>query len=132
MELPNLPDGTITKNILNGVIKYKDTHDSVRFYTLKDLIESVREDQAFSETKPEKNLFSYHYSAMYTIPNGAAYHDGVVTTNRKIKTHEEYEELKKDISPDNAHKMSITSLSFLGLVKEDGMTEEIDSNEKTM
>ena len=127
MELPNLPEGTITKNILNGVIKYKDTHGSVRFYTLKDLIESVREDQAFSETKPEKNRFSYHYSAMHAIPNGTANHDGVMITDKKIKTFEQCEKLKKDISPDNAHKMTITSLSFLGTVKEDGMTEEIDS-----
>lgn len=67
----------------------------------------------------EKNLFSYHYSAMYAVPNGVAYHDGIMTTDKKIKTNEQYEELKKEISPDNAHKMSITSLSFLGLEKEE-------------
>ena len=69
--------------------------------------------------EPEKNLFSYHYSAMYKVPNGTANHDGVMITDKKIKTFEQCEKLKKDISPDNAHKMTITSLSFLGLVKEE-------------
>ena len=84
---------------------------------------------SIAEPEPEKNLFSYHYSAMHAIPNGTSYHDGVMITDKKIKTFEQCEKLKKDISPDNAHKMTITSLSFLGTVKEDGMTEEIDSNE---
>jgi len=69
--------------------------------------------------EPEKILFSYHYCAMYTIPNGTSYNDGVMITDKKIKTFEQCEQLKKDISPDNAHKMTITSLSFLGLVKEE-------------
>ena len=72
--------------------------------------------------EPEKILFSYHYSAMYKVPNGTANHDGVMITDKKIKTFEQCEQcekLKKDISPDNAHKMTITSLSFLGLVKEE-------------
>ena len=69
--------------------------------------------------EPEKNRFSYHYCAMYTIPNGTSYNDGVMITEKKIKTFEQCEQLKKDISPDNAHKMTITSLSFLGLVKEE-------------
>ena len=70
-------------------------------------------------SEPEKNLFSYHYSAMYAVPNGTANHDGVMITEKKITTFEQCEKLKKDISPDNAHKMTITSLSFLGLVKEE-------------
>ena len=126
MELPNLPEGSTTKDILNGVVKYRDAHGSVRFYTLKDLIESVREDQAFSETKPEKIRFIYHFCASYIDGDGIRKLDGMLISSIRIRTPEDYEGLKKRISPDLFYKLIIDSLSFLGLEKEDGMTEEID------
>ena len=100
----------------------------ISFFMLSMFMAARKGSRKASIAEPEKILFSYHYSAMHAIPNGTSYHDGVMITDKKIKTFEQCEKLKKDISPDNAHKMTITSLSFLGLVKEDGMTEEIDSN----
>ena len=132
MELPNLPEGSTTKDILNGVVKYRDTHGSVRFYTLKDLIESVREDQAFSEAKPEKIRFIYHFCASYIDGAGIRKLDGMVSSLIRIKTAENYEELKKRISSDLFYKLTIDSLSFLGLEKEGDMAEEIGSNEKEL
>ena len=104
----------------------------ISFFMLSMFMAARKESRKASIAEPEKILFSYHYSAMHTVPNGTANHDGVMITDKKIKTFKQCEKLKKHISPDNAHKMTITSLSFLGTVKEDGMTEEIDSNEKTM
>ena len=101
----------------------------ISFFMLSMFMAARKGSRKASIAESEKILFSYHYSAMYKVPNGTDNHDGVMITDKKIKTFEQCEKLKKDISPDNAHKMTITSLSFLGLVKEDGMTEEIDSNE---
>ena len=103
----------------------------ISFFMLSMFMAARKGSRKASIAEPKKNRFIYHYSAMHAIPNGTANHDGVMITDKKIKTFEQCEQceqLKKDISPDNAHKMTITSLSFLGLVKEDGMTEEIDSN----
>jgi len=101
----------------------------ISFFMFSLFVDARKRSRKAPIAEPEKILFSYHYSAMYTVPNGTAYHDGIMITDKKIITHEQYKELKKDISPDNAHKMTITSLSFLGMVKEDGMTEEVDSND---
>ena len=103
----------------------------ISFFMVSLFMDARKRSRKALLSEPEQNLFSYHYSAMYTVPNGTANHDGVMITEKKITTFEQCEKLKKDISPDNAHKMTITSLSFLGMVKEDGMTEEADSNEKS-
>ena len=91
----------------------------ISFFMFSLFVDARKRSRKASIAEPEKILFSYHYSAMHTIPNGTSYHDGIMITEKKIKTYEEYEELKKRISPDYAHKMTITSLSFLGLVKEE-------------
>jgi len=99
----------------------------ISFFMLSMFMAARKESRKASIAEPEKNRFSYHFCAMHSGPDGTVYRDGVMITDKKIKTFKQCEKLKKDISPDNAHKMTITSLSFLGTVKEDGMTEEIDS-----
>ena len=65
------------------------------------------------------NRFIYHYCAKYQTASGnTAIYDGIAQLEKRIIQHEQYGELKKRIDADNAHKLSITSLTFLGMEHE--------------
>jgi hypothetical protein len=59
----------------------------------------------------------YHYSSFYKDGNRTVNIDGIVHLVTRITDLGEYMKLKPMIDPDNHHKLSITSLSYLG--KED-------------
>jgi hypothetical protein len=59
----------------------------------------------------------YHYSSFYNDGNRTVTIDGIAQLVTRITTQEDYMKLKPRISPDHHHKLSITSLSYLG--KED-------------
>lgn len=60
-------------------------------------------------------VFIYHYSARYSVNNGVADIDGIARLISKVKCMDDYHQLKKSIDPDNFSKLTIVSLSFIGM-----------------
>lgn len=64
---------------------------------------------------PDLGKYLYHYSAKYLDDYKRSITvDGILRTGARITTHEEYMEIKPVISPENHHKLTISSLSYLG------------------
>ena len=64
------------------------------------------------------NRFVYHYCCHYQQSvSQIAYIDGVAQMEKQIKCMEDYVKLKQLIDAENATKMVIDSLSFLGMEK---------------
>lgn len=59
-------------------------------------------------------MFAYQYCAIYYNSLGQiSYIDGVAILKEKIKTMDDYRELKVEIDKYNAHKLVITNLSLI-------------------
>ena len=57
----------------------------------------------------------YHYCAKYQLASGAVnIIDGIALVTNKIKSQDQYRELKKLISPEHYELLSIQSLSYHG------------------
>ena len=60
--------------------------------------------------------YIYHYSAEYQQSDfNIAKIDGIAQLEHRIVCMADYKELKKMIDKDNSHKLTIKSLSFLGM-----------------
>jgi len=59
-------------------------------------------------------MFTYHYCAKCQIaPGEMGYMDGVVTLKTKVKSTEDYRDLKMLINSEWAFNLTITSLSLI-------------------
>lgn len=62
------------------------------------------------------NRFIYHYCAQYQIVMGTfAFIDGIAQMENRITCHDEYNKIKPLIEPEHHEKLTITSLTFLGM-----------------
>lgn len=65
------------------------------------------------------NRFVYHYCSHYQESIGAiAYIDGIAQMENKITCMDDYTKLKQQIDCPNSDKLTIDSLSFLGMEQE--------------
>ena len=64
------------------------------------------------------NRYVYHYCAQYQPDNcRLVYIDGLAQLENRITSHDEYMKLKPAISSEFHHKLTIISLSFIGMEK---------------
>ncbi len=65
------------------------------------------------------NRYVYHYCAHYQQTVSTLTHiDGIAQLEKRITSHEDLQSLKEAICPDNKGKMTIVSLSFIGMEQE--------------
>jgi len=59
-------------------------------------------------------MYTYHFCAQYEVnKHFIQKFDGILTLSKKIKTMDDYRDIKKMISKEHAAKLTITSLSLL-------------------
>lgn len=69
-----------------------------------------------AKKEPPTNRFVYHYSSQYQSTIGQmSYIDGIAQLEFKIKSMDDYRDLKKGISPEFHEKLVINSLAFIGM-----------------
>ena len=61
------------------------------------------------------NRYLYHYCARHQNGSELTYIDGVAQLQGRIVTQEDYRKLKSLIAPEDAYRLTIESLSFLGM-----------------
>lgn len=62
------------------------------------------------------NRYVYHYCAQYQQSVGTlTYIDGIAQLGKRITSHEDLLNLKESICPENKGKITIISLSFIGM-----------------
>jgi len=67
-----------------------------------------------------KGRYLYHYFASYQPVEGqVSYLDGVAQTDKRLVSYSDMEELKVNINEDNAYRMTLRSLNYLGREFED-------------
>lgn len=65
------------------------------------------------------NRYIYHYCAQYQKGLGQiAYIDGIVQLGNRIICHADYQKIKPLIEPESHEKLTIVSLSFIGMEKD--------------
>lgn len=63
-----------------------------------------------------ENRYIYHYCAHYQIASGSInYCDGIALMEKRIESGDDYTRIKKLIQPEHHEKLTILSLSFLGM-----------------
>ncbi|GAB5378996.1 MAG: hypothetical protein Alis3KO_00690 [Aliiglaciecola sp.] len=62
------------------------------------------------------NRYVYHYHALYEVSPGCIAHiDGIAQLENRIRCQEEYMKLKPQIDSEHSDKLTIASLSFIGM-----------------
>ena len=69
-----------------------------------------------------ENRFIYHYSAHYQLGMNMFYVDGIAQLKSKITCQEDYRKLKPKIEAFHHDKLTISSLSFIGMEQDNKPT----------
>lgn len=65
------------------------------------------------------NRYIYHYCAQYQITVGnTTFIDGIALMENRITCHDDYRKIKPLIEPEHHEKLTVTSLTFLGMENE--------------